>query len=182
MADYHRLLLMIFHQTFNGPGFLAIAGANCTAAQQAARDYLIKHADEERTHWTWVVNDLRNTGYDGPDPRNRFPPEPCQAYISFNFHVAHRMPLARLAIAVMLESLGATHGKSYALKTCQVLGLHKDQATFFMGHSDTDVGHTEEIWKVLEQCNLADTDWEYMAFAAETAFRMYYRMYEEILE
>lgn len=179
MADYHAILLMIFHQTYEGPSTFALAGAHCAPRLHEVRDYLLHHADEEKSHWEWVINDLRNTGYDGPDPRTLFAQPACQAYVAFNVYTAIRMPVARLAIAATLESIGATNGKRYAQKLCQHLGLKAQQATFFYGHGDTDIGHTAEILALLERQNLTPADWDWMCHAARTAGQLYTAMYDE---
>src|SRR5688500_7822036 len=57
-ADYQSLLLMIFHQTFEVPGTFALAGVNCSTRFQQVKEYLFHHADEEKSHWQWVIDDL----------------------------------------------------------------------------------------------------------------------------
>src|SRR5262245_42286448 len=54
MKDYESYLLSIFHQTFHAAVSFAAAGANCPNRFFAIRDYLIKHAGEEHSHWQWV--------------------------------------------------------------------------------------------------------------------------------
>ncbi len=181
MSDYHAILLMIFHQTFEGPSTFALAGAHCSPRLHEVRDYLLQHADEEKSHWEWVINDLRNTGYAGPDPRTLFPRPACQAYIAFNVYTAIRMPVARLAIAATLESIGANNGKRYATRVCQHLELKPPQASFFYGHGDTDVGHTADILAVLDRQSLSEADWDWMRHAARTAGQLYTAMYDEAL-
>src|SRR5438552_247817 len=61
LSHYHELLRMIFHQTFHGPYTFALAAAHCPPNFPEVRSYLISHAEEEKTHWTWVLNDLKNT-------------------------------------------------------------------------------------------------------------------------
>jgi len=181
MADYHAILLMIFHQTFEGPSTFALAGAHCPPAHAEARDYLLHHADEEKSHWQWVISDLRNTGYEGPDPRELFPRPACQAYVAFNVYTAMRAPLARLAIATVLEGIGANFGKRYAMRVCQALELKPNQALFFYGHGDTDVGHSADLLRVIDNCALTSHDWAWMCHAAKTAGVLYRAMYEEAI-
>lgn len=178
VSDYHSLLITLFHQVFNGPATFSMAAAYCDRAP--VRDYLMHHADEEKTHWQWILNDLRATGYTGPPIDRIFPSPATAAYVSFNFYIAQRSPIARLAIAVILESLGATFGKKYATGICKALGLRPDQATFFFGHGDTDIGHTAEIISVIDQCDLTPSEWGWMCFAAKTAGGIYYRMYDDL--
>lgn len=179
MSDYHDILLMIFHQTFEGPSTFALAGAHCSPQRHAVRDYLLHHADEEKSHWQWVISDLRSTGYEGADPRELFPRPACQAYVAFNVYTAIRMPLARLSIAAVLESIGANYGKRYATELCRGLSLSPGQARFFFGHGDTDVGHTQEIFDVIGEESLTPREWDWMCHAARTAGQLYTAMYDE---
>lgn len=182
MAHYHALLRMIFHQTFQGPSTFAFAGAHVPLKYFRARDYLLHHADEEKSHWEWVINDLRKTGFDGADPRDGFPPLACQAYIAFNFYVAMKFPLGRLGIAAVLESIGANYGKTYATKLITRLQLRPDQAVFLFGHGDTDVGHSKEILEVLDECDLPEEDWRSLTHCGRTAGIMYRDMYDQVLD
>ncbi len=182
MADYHAILLMLFHQTFEGPSTFALAGAHCPPSMHEARDYLLQHADEEKSHWQWVISDLRTTGWAGPDPRELFPRPACQAYVAFNVYVAVRAPLARLGIAMVLESIGARHGKAYATRLCKALQLAPDQARFFYGHGDTDVGHSRDLLEVIDRCGLGEREWAWMHHAARTAGALYQAMYDEALQ
>lgn len=179
ITDYQNLLLMIFHQTYEGPSVFALAAGFCDSKNQAAREYLMHHADEEKSHWQWVINDLKAVGYTGPDPRTLYPKTATQAYIAFNVYTAVKFPLGRLAIAAVLESLGATYSKKYITTICQSLKLKPEQAQFFYGHGDTDVGHTQDIYHVLAGCTLSPADWHRMAHCATTAGALYRNMYDE---
>lgn len=130
----------------------------------------------------WVIEDLRATGFTGPDPRTRFPHPATQRYIALNVYLAIRMPIARLAIAAFLEGVGATHGKNYATKLCVRLGLTASQAKFLFGHGDTDVGHMEDIMRVLGEADLTPYEWAWMGHAARTAASLYGEMYNGVIE
>jgi GNAT superfamily N-acetyltransferase len=176
-ADYHAFLNMIFHQTYHAPSTFALAGANCDSRHDTIRDYLIEHAEEERNHWQWVLEDLANTGYRGPDPRSTFPHPACQAYVSFNTYLAVKQPVARLGTAAVLEGIGARYGKNYAEKLCSSLGLTPSQVKFVYGHGDTDVGHTADILRVLTEADLTGYDWAWLSYAARMAGDLYKQMY-----
>jgi hypothetical protein len=181
LSDYQRFLNMIFHQTYEAASTFALSGANCDLRRSAIRDYLITHSDEEKDHWQWVIEDLRSTGFVGPDPRSRFPYPACQRYLAFNLYVSVRMPVARLASAAFLEGMVAAHGKKYATKLCVTLGLSPEQAKFLYGHGDTDVGHTEDILRVLGEADLSSYEWAWMSHTARTAADLYKDMYDEVV-
>ena len=111
-----------------------------------------------------------------------FPHPACQCYIAFNTYLAIRAPIARLGTAVVLEGIGATNGKRYGEKLCQVLNLEPAQVKFVFGHGDTDVGHTAEIIQVLSEADLSDYDWAWLCYAARTGADLYRAMYEAILQ
>jgi hypothetical protein len=181
LTDYHNILLMIFHQTFEGPSTFALAGAHCPPKEHEVRDYLLQHAEEEKSHWQWVISDLKNTGYTGLDPRTLFAQPSCQAYIAFNVYTAIRSPISRLAIAAVLESIGANYGKIYAEKIMQILKLKDDQIYFFLGHGDTDIGHTEQIFEIIGNTSMSTDDWKWMCNVARIAGLLYTAMYNEAI-
>jgi len=173
LDDYQGALFRIFHQVYSSSGTFSLAAARCPARHGVAREYLMHHAEEEKTHWTWILNDLDGTGYAGPDPRKVLPPAETLAYVAFNHYIATHQPIARLGIAAMLETLGASFGKRAATSLLGQLGLTPAQCSFFFGHGDTDIGHTEEIFEVLQKSDLTPEDWGWICRSAETASKLY---------
>ena len=178
LSHYHLILTTLFHQTLSSPYTFARAAANCSWKYEAAKEYLLRHAEEERTHWRWVLDDLKATGYSGPDPRNQPPHLATQAYISLNYYVAETLPVARLAMAAVLEGIGAAHGAQYGKKMLGTLRLAKAQASFFLSHAETDKVHTAEIRAILDACPLSSEDWRGMTYFARAAGTFYRSMYD----
>lgn len=177
LEHYHALLVTLFHQTRSSPYTFARAAVHCGWGHAAAKEYLLSHAEEERTHWRWILDDLRNTGYDGVDPQTIFPHPTCEAYISFNERIAECAPVARLATACVLEGIGAAFGERYGRKLLQTLGLTAKHASFFLSHGETDKVHANEVAGIIGQCRLSDTDWGWMTHAATMAGQLYKAMY-----
>ncbi|MFT3803015.1 MAG: iron-containing redox enzyme family protein [Burkholderiaceae bacterium] len=178
MPDYHVLLTTLFHQTYSGPYTFALASVNCDWRFEQIKEYLLRHAEEEHTHWRWVLDDLRNTGYAGESPR-QLPPHPStQAYIGLNLWAATQCPPARLAIAAVLEGIGATHGGRYGRQVLQNLKLDRSQASFLLSHAETDVTHSAELMEVLERNAMTDVEWTQMARTARLAGDMYRAMFD----
>jgi hypothetical protein len=178
MRHYHVVLTTIFHQTRSGPYTFALAAANCPWRFEIAKEYLLRHAEEERSHWRWVLDDLRSTGYRGPDPSAMHPPATAAAYSALNVAAATAMPLARLAMAAVLEGIGAKHGGVYGKRLLTALMLKPSQATFFISHGETDKTHTAELDAVLESCDLDPDEWATMNHFADVAGRLYRDMYD----
>jgi hypothetical protein len=62
------------------------------------------------------------------------------------------------------------------------LNLSQDQVRFFDGHGDTDIGHTKDIFDVLERSELSSDEWQRMCHIAEVAGTLYRNMYSETLQ
>jgi hypothetical protein len=178
MKHYHAILCCLFHQTYSGPYTFARAAVNCNWRHEVAKEYLLRHAEEERIHWRWVLDDLKSTGYTGPDVRRAPPHHTTQAYVGLNYFIAEHTPIARLATAAVLEGIGAAHGGIYGRKIVQQLDLKKSQASFFLSHAETDIAHTAELNDVLAASELNQDDWIWMVHAAETAGRFYRAIYD----
>ncbi len=124
------------------------------------------------------MDDLKATGYTGPDLRSEPPHYSTQAYIGLNYYIAEQVPIARLAIAAVLEGIGAAHGGKYGRMLLSALALQRSQATFFLSHAETDVVHTAELAEVIAASELTIEEWRWMKHAAETAGRFYRGMYD----
>ena len=149
MAHYHACLTTLFHQTYIG-----------------------------RTHWRWILNDLEATGYAGSNPRTTPPHSSCQAFVGLLHYVADEIPIARLAIAAVLEGIGARHGAAYGRLLVEVLHLRKSQASFFLGHGATDKTHAVELREAIAQNELTADEWMWMNHAASTGGAFYRAMYD----
>ncbi len=182
LSDYQNLLLTIFHQTQDGPATFALAAGFLPPDRFEARSYLMHHAEEEKLHWQWVIEDLKNTNYAGPDPRTKLPRTATAAYVAYNYAIAMRFPIGRLAIAATLESIGARYGAESAARLMSQLKLQPNQVRFFEGHGDTDIGHTQDILDVLKRSELTSAEWEQMCHVAEVAGQLYRNMYAENIQ
>jgi hypothetical protein len=179
LPDYRALLRMLFHQAFEGPSTFALAAAHCPARHFRARDYLLAHADEEKSHWEWILADLRAVDDPLPDPRTQLPAPACAAYVAFNVYTALRYPLARLGIAAVLEGIGAQHGTPYGQRLVADLRLGRKQATFLLAHGVLDVGHVADVQAVIDASEPSAAEWSQLSHAAEVGGLLYRRMYDE---
>lgn len=177
IQTYHKLLVNIFHQVYNSSGSFALAGSMCNTSQILAREYLFHHAEEEMTHWQWILEDLKSTGYKGEDPRNLPPSVDATAYLSYGYYLALKNPIGRLAMALVLEGISGTFGLKYGRIVLEQLKLKPDQAKFFLAHGELDQGHEKDILKVLSQSKLSEQDYAQLTVVAQNTVALYKRLY-----
>ncbi len=177
IGHLHNLLNTLFHQVYMSSSSFALAGTMIDSRYFRLREYLFHHAEEEQDHWKWIVQDLRNTGYTGPDPRVVFPQFPTQSYLSFAMFLAQKQPAARLAMAYILEGVSGNLAVHYGSKVAAQLGLTKAQMSFFITHGELDAGHSQDILEVLQDAPLTPYEWAYCEYAAECTAHLYKAMY-----
>lgn len=175
---YAKLLKLLYHQVKSGPLSFALAAQHTSESQESLRAYLLLHAAEEESHYTWIVADLKNIGVD--DASSSFEITPAvEQYIAYNEFVARRSPLRRLAIASVLEGLGGTVGSGLAAVAFKQLELDAGRATFFTSHAITDAKHMLEIRGIIESCEPSAETWEKLIETAEITATLYSAIYNE---
>ena len=177
ISHLHNLLNTLFHQVYNGSSSFALAGTMCDARLFKIREYLFHHAEEEQDHWKWIIQNLRDTAYEGPDPRETFPSFPTQSYISFALYLAHHHPVARLSMGYVLEGLSGQLGVEYGAKAAGLLSLTREQLSFFLLHGELDKGHSQDILDVLQNAPLSPYEWAWCEYAAECTAQFYKALY-----
>jgi hypothetical protein len=177
MENYHSLLKNLFYQVWVGPGTFALAGGLMPEKLSLGRDYLLHHAEEEKLHWTWIISDLRATGYQGKDPRELYPSVETQAYLSYATFLAFRFPLGRLAMASVLEGISAKYGELYGKKLATVLKLKPEQLQFFLTHGVLDQDHSQDIFNVLKATEITPQELGQMSHVAHCTGVLYKQMY-----
>jgi hypothetical protein len=175
MSDYHTLLLSLFHTTHEGPSISALAASRCPWGYEPAREAMLRHAAEGGSHWRWILDDLANTDFQGPDPRSTFPGTEAQAYVAFNYYVAFKAPVGRLGIIAVVDSIARSFGANYSSKLFQCLNLKPHQATFFYRRDERE---REPVTDVLERLPMTEDDWQWMVNAARTAGTLYKQIYD----
>lgn len=178
ISHYHGLLNSLFHQVKSSASTFALAAAHMPDRHWPAKEYLFHHAQEESSHWKWILDDLRETGYNGVCPDMAYPPAPTWAYIAYNHFIATTNPLGRLAIATVLEGIGAEIGGRHGRPVMNKLGLQPSQFSFFLGHADSDVIHAKDITTALDHCEITDPEYTEMALIASTAGALYASIYD----
>lgn len=177
VEEYHKLLLTLFHQVYYSSSSFGLAGTMVDSRFYKVREYLMEHAEEEKGHWMWIINDLRKTGYKGPDPRSLFPAKPTQSYLAFAMFLGLKHPVSRLAMGYILEDLSGKFGVLYGGKVADLLSLNRDQVSFTVQHGELDEGHSDDILQILKDAELTPFEWAHCCHTAKMTIELYKDMY-----
>lgn len=176
IADYHRLLLSLYHIARAVPDSTRLAAERCPAPLHRARTCLEGHARRVTPHPDLLSADLAASGYAGPPPENTAPGSATAAYITFNAALADTHPVARLAVIAVMDAISGSFSSNYIAKLLQSLRLRPSQISFFFRQEDPAT-RPEPVLELLEHLPLTGRDWQAMIDAADAAARLYRDVY-----
>ena len=169
MKDYHALLLSLFQQVWRSSNSFALAAASIDMRHQVAREYLLHHAEEEKTHWTWILSDLKGSGYMGLDPRTTHPHHVTVGYFSYAMFLGSHFPIGRLCMAAVLEGISGTFGPKFGPEVLKQLKINPEHLQFFRSHGELDQGHSKAILDIIRKTELTGYEkWQLIGVAQNT--------------
>ena len=139
------------------------------------------HAEEEKTHWIWILNDLRGTGYEGPDPRMQHSHLTTVGYYSFAMYLGAHFPIGRLCMAAVLEGISGSLGPKYGPDVVKTLKIDPKYMQFFKSHGELDQGHSKEIMEVIRKTDLTGYELWKLVGVAQNTVELYKAMYNSVI-
>ncbi len=181
IQDYHNLLVRLFQQVWRSSSSFALAAASIDMRHQLSREYLLHHAEEEKTHWIWILNDLKGTGYMGPDPRTTHPHFATVGYFSYAMFLGAHFPIGRLCMAAVLEGISGTFGPKFGPDVLKILKINPEYLQFFRAHGELDQGHSKEILEVIRKMELTGYELWQMIGVVQSTVELYKAIYNSAI-
>ena len=123
----------------------ALAATKVTSDRLKLLRFCLEHAFEEAGHDLMVLNDLEKVGVDREITINTPLLPATQAFTAYVFRIASEYDAtARLGYSYWAEG-SYTYLKELTDAMRQDLGLQDKEMTFFVGHSEIDKKHLEEV-------------------------------------
>ncbi|MFG2332644.1 iron-containing redox enzyme family protein [Streptomyces sp. NPDC048604] len=130
------------------------AAARCAALDEPAAPrlatYCLRHAEEERGHDAWLLDDLAAAG---AGPAAVPPAEVVELAGSQYYRIEHEHPVALLGYMAVLE--GHAPSPTLAGRLAAATGLPDAAFRTVREHAELDGGHADEIHRVLDELPLS---------------------------
>jgi hypothetical protein len=179
---YSRYLLSAYHYSQHSSTVMAIAAARCMNTHPELATYLLHHAEEERGHHQWALDDLRAFDVSADQARATRPVPSCAAMVGYVYYTAgYANPIGIYGWMYVLEAVGEDLGGEVARKLGPAL-QGTNSLRFVGGHALSDVGHTHELEEHIVRHVQGAEDLEAVNAAAEVSADLYVRMCREIGE
>jgi hypothetical protein len=128
-------------------------------------DYLHRHAEEERGHDEWLLQDLESVGVASTDLLSRPPSGTVAALIGAQYYwVLHYHPVCILAYLMVIEGNPPDRRKLLDLQGRS--GLPASAFRTMLEHADIDIDHAAELDDLLDRLPLSPSHNEALGLSA----------------
>lgn len=181
VQSYIRYLINVNKYAEHSPKVIAMAAARCMSSHRELASYLLRHAEEEKGHDLWALEDLIDLGIDPSYVQDQYPVKACSSMIGFMYYTAcHQNPVGLFGWMYILEAIGNDLGALVADKLDGSLGLNGKSLRFVAGHAMSDQDHTKDLTNVIERYVTKPKDMADINHTARVISDLYIRMFEEI--
>ncbi len=144
---YAMWLSQTYYMVNHSTRLVALAGAHAPLDRSLLHDRFVDHSKEERGHQLIAISDLKLLGFNIKDLPCLTPS--ATMYQVQYYWVQHRGAASFFGYTLALEALAEKFGPEIYQRVVKAHG--PQTAKFLKLHSDADVGHLEEAYKVIDK-------------------------------
>jgi Iron-containing redox enzyme len=142
-------------------------------------DYLGRHAEEERGHDEWVLQDLQSVGVASAELLSRPPSGAVAALVGAQYYwVLHYHPVCLLGYLMVLEGNPPNRRRLQDLRSRS--GLPASAFRTMLEHADLDIGHAAELDDLLDRLPLSPGHKEALGLSAISTVAGLTRVLQEV--
>ena len=142
-------------------------------------DYLRRHADEERDHNEWLLQDLQSVGVAIPELLSRPPSGAVAALVGAQYYwVLHYHPVCVLGYMMVIE--GNPPDRLGLLDLQSRSGLPASAFRTMLEHADIDIDHAAELADLLDRLPLSRNHDEALGLSAISTVAGVTRVLQEV--
>jgi hypothetical protein len=128
-------------------------------------DYLHRHAEEERGHDEWLLQDLQSVGVASAELLSRPPSDAVAALVGAQYYwVLHYHPVSVLGYLMVIEGNPPDRRRLQDLRSRS--GLPASAFRTMLEHADLDIGHAAELADLLDRLPLSPNHNEALGLSA----------------
>ena len=142
-------------------------------------DYLREHAEEERGHDEWLLQDLQSVGVASAELLSRPPSDAVAALVGAQYYwVLHYHPVCLLGYLMVLEGNPPDRRRLQDLRSRS--GLPASAFRTMLKHADLDIGHAAELDDLLDRLPLSPGHKEGLGLSAISTVAGLTRVLQEV--
>jgi hypothetical protein len=144
-------------------------------------EYLARHAEEERNHDTWLLEDLELMGVDRADALVRVPSATVASLVGSQYYwTRFYHPVAQLGYISFLE--GYPPAPALVDRLVSASGYPREAFRTFSEHGELDPHHREELDEAIDSLPLSADHEALLGLSAMSTAELVARSIEEVIE
>jgi len=164
----------------HSPIVMTLAASRCMNSHPELACYLLHHAEEERGHNEWALQDLQDLKASKQLMTKCRPVPGCAAMVANNYYVATQgNPVALFGWMYVLEAIGADLGGELGKN---LKATFKHPSRFVAGHGKADLTHVKEIESHIQKFVRSAQDKADVIYVAQLSAVFYVQMLRELME
>ncbi len=141
--------------------------------------YLLEHAEEERGHEQWILDDLTSLGIPRDHVLARLPYPSAAALVGLQYYwMLHVHPIAYLGYIAVLEQ---PTDLDFLHEVSQRTGIPLSSMSAHVHHATLDPGHVAEFDRTLDALVMTEREREIIAISAVTTVAHLQDVFSELL-
>jgi 3-oxoacyl-[acyl-carrier-protein] synthase-3 len=144
--DYLALLYGLRQQVIDGSRWIARAASSITAEYFPVRSAFIMHTSDEHRDFEMLERNYELAGGSADEIRAGQKNVGSEALSAYILHAAGREnPFELIGAMFVIEGIGQRIARQWGEKIRETLGLKNEAVSFFLYHSESDVGHFKRL-------------------------------------
>lgn len=173
LDDYVAFLLQAYHHVKHTVPLLMSVGALLPEAKEWLREAVAEYIEEELGHQEWILNDIRNCGYDKEAARRSEPAFATELMVAYAYDCVRRVnPLSFFGMVLVLEGTSIALADQAAATIAGKLQLPKKAFSYLTSHGALDQDHIKFFAGLMDKIT-DPADQQVIVHAAKRFYRLY---------
>lgn len=163
-------LTQVYHYAVHTPRHQALVGVNEANNNVKYMQYCFEHALEETGHELMALKDIQSLGFqiDAKNMPGKLPS--TDLLIAFLYQEAKGPnPIHHLGYGFWSEN-ACPYVTSFMENLMEVIGLNRNQLTFYSSHVTIDESHAKEVREIISYVAKTESDWQGIQRVAKITF------------
>jgi hypothetical protein len=174
--SYGAFLTEAYHHVKHTVPLLMACGSRLPERLGWLRQGIAEYIEEEYGHEQWILDDLREAGFDAEAARARGPSAETELMVSYAYDTVLRgNPLGFFGMVLVLEGTSAAIATRAAEVIASRLDLPRRAFTYLLSHGSLDQEHVGHFDSLMDRVDDVDD-----RGAVVHAARMFYRLYGDV--
>ena len=171
---YTRFLVDSYYHVRAAAKVYALAATRVSTKDEEVRQWLLEHAFDEYGHHVWIVDDLREMGYDVSRLDRSKPSVASDCLVAYMYYTAgHENPMGILGDPYVIEGLSQLFATNVAGNIKGILGVPDSAVSYLAKHGAADQGHMNELRDLINQHVRSEEDFEAIVQVSKVEFALY---------